>query len=209
MTYFPVCLEMNGRPCAVIGGGAVAERKVLTLIEAQAEVTVISPRVTDAIERWAQQYALTLILRKYRTGDLAGFQVVFVATTDREVNDTVYREGKSCGAWVNAADDLAHCDFILPSILRRGDLVVAVSSSGTSPALSRTIREELESYFTDEYEWVARLAAEARKELQRHSIIVPYETWRQALNGPMRHCLRDGELVRAKSCLLRDLGVPQ
>ena len=200
---------MSGRRCAVIGGGAVAERRIAGLLEAGAEVTVISPRVTEAIARWSQQNVLTLISRKYREGDVAGFQVIFVATDEREVNDAVYREGKRRGAWVNAADDPAHCDFILPSILRRGELTVAVSSCGTSPALSRTIREELEIYFTREYEWLARLAAEVREELQRRSMTVPYETWHQALNGQMRQRLRDGDLARAKSCLLRDLGVPQ
>jgi siroheme synthase-like protein len=150
-----------------------------------------------------------LTARKYQEGDLAGFQIVFVATGDRQVNKAVYHEGRSRGAWVNAADDPAHCDFILPSVLRRGDLTVAISSSGASPALARTIREELEIYFTQEYALLANLAGQVRQELQQGSITVPFETWRRALNGDARLWLMRGELARAKSDLLRDLGVAQ
>lgn len=209
MAYFPIYFDMTGRRCLVIGGGAVAARKIANLLEAGAEVTVISPEVTAAISRCWQERALTLTARKYQEGDLAGFQIVFVATGDRQVNKAVYHEGRSRGAWVNAADDPAHCDFILPSVLRRGDLTVAISSSGASPALARTIREELEIYFTQEYALLANLAGQVRQELQQRSITVPFETWHRALNGDARLWLMRGELARAKSDLLRDLGVAQ
>jgi precorrin-2 dehydrogenase/sirohydrochlorin ferrochelatase len=91
--------------------------------------------------------------------------------------------------------------------LRRGDLTVAVSSGGTSPALSRTIREELELYFTEEYELLVELAAEARLELQARRVSVPFETWRRALSGDVRQLLMRGDLTRAKALLLRELGV--
>jgi siroheme synthase-like protein len=209
MTYFPIYLELKRRRCLVIGGGAVAERKIAGLLEAGAEITVISPAVSDAIRRWCDRRELTLTARKYHEGDLDGFQIVFVATPDRAVNEAVYREGRRRGAWVNAADDPARCDFILPSVLRRGDLTVAVSSGGTSPALARAIREELEIYFTREYESLAKLAAEVRDELRRSSITVCFEKWRRALDGDARRLLRRGQTERAKSCLLRDLGVPR
>ena len=92
--------------------------------------------------------SIQLEARCYQNGDLDGYELAFVATDDDRVNASVYQEGKSRGVWVNAADDPAHCDFILPSVLRRGDLTVAVSSGGQSPALARTIREELEIYFS-------------------------------------------------------------
>jgi siroheme synthase-like protein len=123
------------------------------------------------------------------------------------VNAQVFSDGRRLGVWVNAADDPAHCDFILPSVLRRGDLTVAVSSGGTSPALSRTIREELELYFTEEYELLVELAAEARLELQARRVSVPFETWRRALSGDVRQLLMRGDLTRAKALLLRELGV--
>jgi siroheme synthase-like protein len=209
MTYFPIYLELKGRHCLVIGGGAVAERKIAGLREAGAEITVVSPEVSETIRRWCDRGELTLTARKYRDGDLEGFQIVFVATSDRAVNEAVYREGRRRGAWVNAADDPAHCDFILPSVLRRGDLAVAVSSGGTSPALACAIREELETYFTREYESLAGLAAEVRAELRRNSITVSSENWRRALDGDVRRLLRLGRTARAKSRLLRDLGVPR
>jgi hypothetical protein len=126
---------------------------------------------------------------------------------DGAANAQVFSDGRRLGVWVNAADDPVHCDFILPSVLRRGDLTVAVSSGGTSPALSRTIREELEIYFTEEYGLLAKMAAEARAELHGRGVSVPFETWRRALSGEVRQLLMRGDVARAKALLLRELGV--
>jgi len=208
MSYFPIYLEMTGRRCLVIGGGAVAERKVASLLEAGAAVTVISPDITETITRWSKEQSVGFIGRRYQAGDLAEFELAFVATDDPAVSALVFTEGRRLGVWVNTADDPAHCDFILPSVLRRGDLTVAVSSGGKSPALARTIREELELYFTDEYALLANLAAEAREELRARAITVPFEVWRRALSGEVRQLLMRGDVARAKSLLLRELGVP-
>jgi siroheme synthase-like protein len=207
MSYYPIYLNMNGRRCLVIGGGVVAERKIAGLLEVGAKPTVISPQITDVIARWAKDHSIELIARRYQSSDLTEHEIAFVATDDGEVNAQVYSDGRRLGVWVNAADDPAHCDFILPSVLRRGDLTVAVSSGGTSPALSRTIREELELYFTEEYELLVRLAAEARAELQARGLSMPFETWRRALSGDVRQLLMRGDVVRAKTVLLRELGV--
>lgn len=207
MSYFPISLQMSGRRCLVIGGGAIAERKIAGLLEVVATVTVISPDITETIARWSKENSIKFIARRYRPGDVAGYEIVFVATDDAEVNAAAYEEGRERGVWVNAADDPAHCDFILPSVLRRGDLTVAVSSSGSSPALARTIREELEFYFTGEYELLIKLAAEVREELKRRSIAVPFETWRKALSGDVRQVLMRGDLARARAVLLKDLAV--
>jgi siroheme synthase-like protein len=209
MSYFPIYLEMTGRRCLVIGGGAVAARKVASLLEAGAEVTVISSDAADAIQRWSKEKAVEIIARRYQPGDLAEFEIAFVATDDGDVNAQVFQEARKLGVWVNAADDATHCDFILPSVLRRGDLTVAVSTSGTSPALARTIREELELYFTDEYTLLVNLAAEVRDELRARAITAPFETWRRALSGEVRQLLMRGDVARAKSLLLRELGVPE
>lgn len=207
MSYFPIFLEMNRRRALVIGGGAVAERKIATLLEAGAHVTVISPDVTEKIAWWSKQMAISLSARRYQPGDLAGYELAFVATDDEQVNANAYNEGRERGALVNTADDPAHCDFILPSVLRRGDLTVAVSSGGGSPALARTIREELEIHLSGEYEQLARLAAEARVELHKRSLSVPFETWRKALSGDVRQFLMRGDVARAKSHLFKELGV--
>lgn len=206
MSHFPIFLQLAGRRCLVIGGGAVAERKIAGLLEAGAAVTVISPDISETIARWAREGSVHVVARRYRPGDLAGYELAFAATDDAEVNAAAYSEGRQSHIWVNAADDPAHCDFILPSVLRRGDLTVAVSSGGRSPALARTIREELEFYFTAEYEPLARLAAGVRDELQRRGIAVSFEQWRKALRGEARQVLRRGDFARARSVLLKDLG---
>jgi len=207
MSYFPIYLDMAGRRCLVVGGGAVAERKIASLLEAGAKITVISPDVTEAVARWSKNNSIQFLARRYQRGDVKGHELVFVATNDGSVNAQVHQDGKNQGVWVNAADDPEHCDFILPSVLRRGDLTVAISSGGNSPALARTIREELEIYFTQEYEQLAGLAAEARVELQKRSLSAPFETWRRALSGDARQLLMRGEVARAKSHLLKELGV--
>jgi len=199
---------MSRRRCLVIGAGAVAERKIANLLEVNAAVTVISPDASETILRWSKKQLIQLIARRYQPGDLAGAELVFVATDDGAVNAAVHQEGRMRGVWVNAADDPAHCDFILPSVLRRGDLTVAVSTSGTSPALARTIREELELYFTEEYELLANLAAEVRAELQARDLSAPFEAWHRALSGEVRQLLMRGDVARAKNLLLRELGVP-
>ena len=207
MSYFPIYLEMKGRRCVVIGGGAVAERKVASLLEVGAEVTVISPDASPTILTWSKEQSLQFIPRRYQPGDLGEYEIVFAATDDGAVNAQAFAEARKLGVWINAADDPAHCDFILPSVLRRGDLTVAVSSGGTSPALSRTIREDLEVYFTEEYELLAKLASEARSELHARGVSASFETWRRALSGEVRQLLMRGEIARAKSLLLRELGV--
>jgi precorrin-2 dehydrogenase/sirohydrochlorin ferrochelatase len=207
MSYYPIYLNMRGRPCLVIGGGGVAERKIAGLLEVGAKPTVVSPAITDTIARWSREHSVQLIARRYQTGDLSDYEIAFVATDDGAVNAQVFSDGRRIGVWVNAADDPAHCDFILPSVLRRADLTVAVSSGGTSPALSRTIREELELYFTEEYELLVKLAADARAELQARGLSLPFETWRRALSGEVRQLLMRGDVARARARLLRDLGV--
>src|ERR1051325_6524556 len=136
MGYYPVVLEMSGRATLVIGGGTVAERKVKGLLDVGANVTVISPCVTPQLARWLKRRRIAHIARNYVPGDLAGFELVFVATDDARVNTAVFSEARARRLWVNSADDRAHCDFILPSVLRRGDLTIAVSTSGKTPRRS-------------------------------------------------------------------------
>jgi len=207
MSYLPIFVEMSGRPSLVVGGGSVAERKIAALLENGSKVTVISPDVTDNIARWSKQNLLTLFARRYRAGDTVGFRIVFAATDDPDLNDTVYRECRNGDSLINSADDPDHCDFILPSVLRRGDLTVAVSTGGRSPALARTIREELEFYFTAEYEALVKLAGEVRVSLQERGIVLPFDVWQKALSGDVRQLLMRGNAERARAVFLKDLGV--
>jgi precorrin-2 dehydrogenase/sirohydrochlorin ferrochelatase len=206
MGYCPLFLEMNHRRCLVVAGGAVAERKVEGLIAAGADVTVISPVVSEGLRELLTTGAVRHVAREYRSGDLAGFELVFVATDDAAVNAAVYRDARAHGIWVNCADDPDHCDFILPGVIRRGDLTVAVSTGGASPAATRAIREELDGYFTEDYAQWVQVAAEVRAELKEKSFFAVASAWNQALHGEFRRLIRAGKSEQAKEFLLTALG---
>lgn len=206
MEYFPIFLDLQDRRCLVIGGGVVGERKAEALLQAGAEVTIISPQLTDRLSVWAEEHKIVHIGRKYRSGDLVGFALIFVATDDSTISEVVQKEGRARGIWVNAADDPTHCDFILPSILRRGELVIAVATGGLSPALSRSIREELEQYLTEDYGVLLQIVAEVRETLKRSSRRPSGEVWGKALDGEFRRLVERGEVEKAKSVLLERLG---
>jgi precorrin-2 dehydrogenase len=208
MGYYPIFLELAGRPCLVVGGGAIAERKVEGLLAVGATVTVVSPELSAPLRALVDTGQLRHVARGYRHGDLDGHQLAFVATDDGAVNAAVAREGRERGVWVNAADDPAHCAFILPSVLRRGELQVAVATGGTSPALSRAIREELEAYFTDDYAALSRLAADVRRELGAVRYRAGAEAWRRALGADLRRLLAEGRHDEARARLLERLGAP-
>ena len=207
MGYYPVVVEMTGRATAVIGGGTVAERKVKGLLDAGAAVTVISPCLTAQLARWLKRARISHIARNYAPGDLAGYELAFVATDDPRVNIAVFSDARERRLWINSADDPAHCDFILPSVLRRGDLTVAVSTGGKSPALSRLIRHELDQYISRQHEALAKVVAGVRKELRRRAIKPSSTAWQKALNGQVRGLVERGELDSAKRYLLEQLGV--
>ena len=207
MGYYPVLLDLAGRRCLMVGGGSVAERRVDALLAAGAQVTVISPRVTQPLAALAAEGRIGLASRGYREGDLAGNDLVFVATDAGEVNAAVAREARERGLWINAADDPAHCTFILPALVRRGDLTVAVATGGTSPALARAVREELEAYLTAEYATLAAIAAEARREVRAAGRVVTAEAWRRALGPEVRRLIVERGRDDAKHRLLELLGV--
>ena len=154
----PIFLDLAGQPVVVIGGGTVAERKIETLLESGARITVVSPEATNLIAARAEEGRITLRRRRYRTGDLAGFRLAYAATSDPEVNRAVRDEAQDSGIWLNAIDQPALCDFITPAIVRRGELTLAISTNGRCPALARRIREDLERRYGPEYtEEVERL----------------------------------------------------
>ncbi len=206
MGYYPIFVEMKDRPCVVVGGGVVAERKVETLLNAGAAVTVISPSLTGPLQSRVAAGNVRTIGREYLPGDLIGYEMAFVATDDKKVNPVVAQEARERGVWINAADDPSHCDFILPSVLQRGDLVVAVATGGSSPALSRAIREELESYFTKDYAELTEVAAEVRRELSQRSVSPGAKAWRQALGKGFRQLIAEGKREQAKAHLMDTLG---
>jgi precorrin-2 dehydrogenase/sirohydrochlorin ferrochelatase len=151
MKYYPINLSIAGRRCVVVGGGEVAARKIATLLDCNGLVEVISPELVPALQRLRQQGELLWRARPFCPGDLAGAFLVVAATDDEQVQAEVFAEASANGQLVNVADVPARCNFILPALVSRGDLVLAVSTAGKSPALARRISRELAEAYGEEY----------------------------------------------------------
>ncbi|HLF71058.1 MAG TPA: bifunctional precorrin-2 dehydrogenase/sirohydrochlorin ferrochelatase, partial [Dehalococcoidia bacterium] len=164
MAYYPVFIELKGRRVLVIGGGRVAEGKVAGLLAAEAEVTLVAPSLTPALQDHASNGRIRHEAREYRDGDLdeKTYDLCFVATDDGAINARVAADAREAHVMVNAADDPANCDFILPAVVRRGDVVIAASTGGTSPALARRLREELTAFLDEDYEPLATPRSQSR-----------------------------------------------
>lgn len=151
MVYYPVLLELEGRKCVVVGGGNVASRKVESLLECGASVHLVSPALNDELGRLVHDPRVCWTPREFVGDDLAGAFLAVAAADRDEVNAEVARQAEARGVLVNVVDDPGHCSFIVPSVVRRGDLIIAVSTSGASPALARRLRETLAEEFGPEY----------------------------------------------------------
>ncbi|HEY3220166.1 MAG TPA: siroheme synthase CysG [Gemmatimonadales bacterium] len=162
MNFYPVFLHVQGRRGVVVGGGAVAEQKVVGLLEAGARVTVVSPDLTWKLEDLAATGAIELRRRGYRRGDLEGAFLAIAATDDRSVNADVWAEAEERGILLNAVDDLPHCSFIAPAVHRAGDIAVAVSTGGKSPALAVRLREQIGTLIGREHAEFLDLLGELR-----------------------------------------------
>lgn len=206
--YYPIYLDLAGKPCLVVGGGTVAEGKVEGLCECAAAVTVISPTVTPRLATLAASGAITVLRRPYQTGDVCGYRLVIAATDDRALNARIAREAQAQGIWVNAVDDPEHCDFIACSVVRRGDLTLAISTAGLSPAMARWVREELEALIPEEFGALLELLAEARRELKARGAIPPYSVWRAAISPTVLEALARGDRATARTALWRGLALP-
>jgi siroheme synthase-like protein len=209
MRYYPVFLDIQERPCVVIGGGREAQRKVEGLLAAGANVTVISPTLTPDLKAMLDEGRFSWTERDYHDGDVEGYDLVMVATDDGKVNATVREEGKRRRVWVNAADDPPNCDFILPAVIRRGSITIAASTGGGSPALARRLREELEAYLTEEMPALAELLKEVRAELRERSILPDAERWQEAIDEDLRVLLAQRKYRQAKTRLLEALGAAE
>ncbi|MBI3812101.1 MAG: bifunctional precorrin-2 dehydrogenase/sirohydrochlorin ferrochelatase [Nitrospirae bacterium] len=166
MRYYPVFLDLQGRPAAVIGGGGVAERKVLALLACGARVTVISPALTKKLSYLARAGAIRHRKRRWRPADLIEPFLTIATTNDRKVNAEIAHRAHAASRLVNIADDPARCNVIAPAVVTRGDLIIAVSTSGRSPALARRIRRELERSFGAEYGRFLKLLGQVREQVQ-------------------------------------------
>ena len=170
MKYYPICLRIADRPCLVIGGGPIAEQKVRSLLDADANVTVVSPELTAVLTDLAGAGRIVHIARGYRRGDLVGMTLVYAATDNEELHAQVAQDAHDAGVLANVVDRPQLCDFIVPSIVARGDLLLAVSTSGASPALAKRIRRELEASFGPEYALALTVLKRLRVDLAERGV---------------------------------------
>ncbi len=169
--YYPIMLDVRGQPAIVIGGDRVAAEKAANLNDAGAQVTVISPSFCKALLNLEQRHAVTLHYKAYEHGDLAGAFVVVAATTHNpELSEAIWNEAQEHRQLINIVDVPSRCNFILPSILRRGQLTISVSTEGTSPGLAKRIRQHLEDLFPSAYTGYLQLAATARAYTKSHGL---------------------------------------
>ena len=207
--YFPAFLNLQGIPCLVVGGGDVAERKVIALLECDAKVTLISPKITPHLAGICQQEMITWLCREYTSGDSAGFRVVISATNHIVVNNRVAEECKEAGILVNIVDDLQNCGFLAPAVVRRGDLVIAVSTGGASPLVARKIREELEERYGPEYGAYLGILAKTRAEVLQ-TVTDPgirRKVFEQLTDGHLVGLIRDGQVDDAKEWIIQCLSL--
>ncbi len=163
MTHlFPVFLNMQERNCLVVGGGQVAERKVLNLLEYKANITVVSPEVTDNLKQLITRHSIVWYNREFIPDDLENMSLVFVATDTGSVNQEVASLCREKGILINAVDDPPNCDLYIPSILKRGSLTVAISTEGKSPAYAARLRRELEHIITEDHGKLVDILGEQR-----------------------------------------------
>ena len=194
---YPVNLLVAGRSCLVVGGGTVALEKVDGLLEAKAVVTVVAPEIVPELAA----RPVTIEQRPYHEGEAANHRLVIVATDDPQVNARVAADAEAAGVWVNAADDVDNCTFTLPARVRRGDLLLTVSTGGRSPGLASWTRKRLEEEFGPEWGVLLQLLAEARDELRAQGRSTLGVDWHAALDSGMLELVREGQLAEAKERL--------
>jgi len=166
MRLFPIFLKLAGRPCVVVGAGTIAESKIESLLAAEARVTVIAPEALPRVVEWAESGEIVWHRRAYQAGDIAGNFLAVAGTSAPAVNRAVFAEATAAGILCNAVDDPPFCDFYFPSVVRRGDLQIAISTAGESPALAQRLRKEInEQLPLDLGEWVMELGRLRREVL--------------------------------------------
>jgi len=201
-------LTLAGQPALVVGAGAVAARKIESLLDAGAVVTVVAPRVSDEVARMAADGRIVLDRRRYAPGDARSARLVVAATDDEEVNASISREATAAGVLVNVVDRPALCSFTIPAVVRRGALTLAVATEGQCPACARAIREELEARYGPEYDAALRLLGRVRARLRAAGWDSPAvqaalaDLWRAGIVD----CVRRGDEARIRELLESRLG---
>ncbi len=165
--YYPLFVDLRGRRCVVIGGGLIAQRKVTTLLRFGAAITLVSPTVTKRLARYAQQGVVRHVVRRFRPGDLKGAWLVYAATDDQQINEQVFREASAAQIFTNVVDQKPLCSFIAPAIVKRGELVIAISTGGASPTVAKRLRRELQQTIGADYGSFLKLLGSLRDVAKR------------------------------------------
>ena len=189
MTY-PIFLQLEDKIALVVGGGRVAQRKVETLLKCGAVIHIISRVLTDKLKELIDNNKVQLLGEEMRDEFLDDVFIVIAATDDKELNSRVSEIARNRGLLVNAVDQPADCNFIVPSIVRKGDLTIAISTSGKSPALAKKIRKEIDGQFGNEYESFLNLMGALRKEILGMGLL-------QEENSRIFHKIVDGGIIEA------------
>lgn len=229
MAYYPIFVEMRGRKVLLVGGGHVALEKIGKLVESEADVTVVAPQLIPEVRAFIDSGSAWLLEREFVPGDTNGKDLVFVATDNGAINKQVADEARAQDIWVNAADDVANCDFILPGVARRGKLTIATSTGGASPALARWMRERMEEFLSEAVVALGDVLAELRIRARMRDRgcasgcdrtqtpppllckdcpnRIPPEAWQDAIDGEVMALLASGERDAAAERIARAIGL--
>lgn len=169
MKYYPVFWDITGKKCVVIGGGEVAARKVERLLACGAKVCVVSPDLIPELADLKADRRIDHIHAEYAAPYLSGAALVIGATDDEQTNAAISRDARTSRIPVNIVDDPLKCDFILPSLVERGDLTIACGTGGNSPALARQLREELEGVYGEEYATLTHILGQLRGRMDKNT----------------------------------------
>ncbi len=206
MKYYPINLDIRGKKIVVIGGGTVAQQKLIALLQAEAKITVISPRFHPELVELSQAEKISLVQKEYQKGDLEEAFLVFGATNNPEVNRQIHEEAKERKILFNAVDQPDECDFIIPAKVVRGDLLIAISTAGSAPFLSKKIREKLELTFGAEYEPLIELFGKLRliliEEKKKDQLIPFFDQYEESLLA----ALKKEDLVSIRKILQKYFG---
>lgn len=204
--YYPIFLNLAGKKCVVIGGGQVALRKVTAMLQHGADITVISPRLCKGLREVARQGKIRVRHRTYQAGDLEGAYIAIIAAGNRSVNLHASLEARCNKIPANVVDDPGLSDFIVPSIVRRGSVSIAISTAGKSPALARKLRSKLEGELDDKYAELALVIAGVRREVKKLKLKVSSKRWQEAIDlDLMLDLIRRGNSQKAHRTLIERL----
>ena len=208
MKYYPVHLDIHNRNCLVVGGGGVGTRKVKTLLDCGARVTVVSLEVSPHLQDLAASGDIILAQRSYKSDDLSGMFLVIGATDNEKLNRQISSDADQRNTLCNIADRPEVCNFILPAIVHRDDLVITISTSGQSPAMAKKLRKALENQFGQEYGMLLRLMGAIRQKLlqQAHEPEAHKPLFEQLINSDLIGMIQKGKTEEINGLLLEVLG---